>query len=70
MAIRTPLQIPTSGVTNLTRTGFLKREEILGKAVVGQDTLIIGTFKDLTVSIDSKIALHVEKKRNVGGKRL
>jgi|SRR5579875_1878483 len=45
-----------------SKTSFIRREVILGKSVVGQDALIVGTVKDLAVSIDGKMAIQVARK--------
>ncbi|MGI0080484.1 MAG: PRC-barrel domain-containing protein [Nitrososphaerales archaeon] len=51
-----------SGSSSTSKTGFLKREDLLGKPVVGQDAMIVGTVKDLAVAVDGKVAIQVEKK--------
>jgi sporulation protein YlmC with PRC-barrel domain len=48
-------------------SGFFKREDMLGKQVVGTDALVVGTVKDLAVSSDGRVALQVTKKNQDGG---
>jgi len=45
--------------------GYLKREEIIGKPVVGTDAIVLGTVRDVAVSLDGKAALQLDGK--VGG---
>lgn len=40
---------------------FFKREEVLGKEVIDEEGMKIGTVKDLAFSVEGKIALVVEK---------
>jgi len=40
---------------------FFKREEVLGKEVIDDEGMKIGTVKDLAFSVDGKIALVVER---------
>ena len=47
--------------------GYLKREDLLGKSVVSKKAEIIGTVKDIAVSMDGKIAIQVERKPSATG---
>ena len=62
MSASTSSSTADSGASAISKSGFLRREDILGKPVVGQDAKIVGTVKDLAVSVDGKVALQVEKK--------
>lgn len=53
----------TKSVTPVsTQTGFMRREDLVGKIIVGQDAMIVGTVKDLVASANGKLALQIEKK--------
>ncbi|HKW03968.1 MAG TPA: PRC-barrel domain-containing protein [Nitrososphaerales archaeon] len=45
-----------------TQTGFMRREDLVGKIIVGQDAMIVGTVKDLVASANGKLALQIERK--------
>jgi len=40
----------------------LKREEIIGKSVVATDAVVLGTARDIAVSLDGKAALQLDAK--------
>ena len=42
--------------------GYLKREEIIGKPVVATDAVVLGTVRDVAVSLDGKAALQLDGK--------
>ena len=42
--------------------GYLKREALIGKSVVSKNAEIIGSVRDIAVSMDGKVAIQVEKK--------
>lgn len=62
MSISNSSSRAASGGSSTSKTGFLRREDIVGKPVVGQDAMIVGAVKDLAVSVEGKVALQVEKK--------
>jgi sporulation protein YlmC with PRC-barrel domain len=43
-------------------SGYLKREELIGKSVVSKNAKIVGTVLDLAVSTDGRLAIQVQKK--------
>ncbi|MDG6906339.1 MAG: PRC-barrel domain-containing protein [Nitrososphaerota archaeon] len=45
---------------------YLKREELLGKTVISGNAEVIGTVKEIVVSTDGKVGLHVEPKASSG----
>jgi len=46
----------------MSSSGYLKREEVIGKSVVSKDAKIVGTVLDLAVSTDGRLAIQVQKK--------
>jgi sporulation protein YlmC with PRC-barrel domain len=42
-------------------SNFHKREEMLGRLVIGTDAVIVGKIKDLAISTDGRVALQVER---------
>jgi len=48
-------------------SGYLRREELVGKSVVARNAQIIGTVSDLAVSTDGRLALQVQKKSTGNG---
>ena len=51
---------------SVAKPGYMKREELVGKSVVSDRAVIIGTVKDLAASTDGKIGLHVARKSASG----
>ena len=52
-----------SGSGNVGKSlGYLRREDIIGKSVVATDAVILGTVRDIAVSLDGKAALQVATK--------
>jgi sporulation protein YlmC with PRC-barrel domain len=46
----------------MSSSGYLKREELIGKSVISKNAQIIGTVLDLAVSTDGRLAIQVQKK--------
>jgi sporulation protein YlmC with PRC-barrel domain len=46
-------------------SSFIKREDLIGKPVVGTDAIIVGTVMDLAVSPDGRVAIQVRRKNDV-----
>jgi|SRR5579872_1211257 len=46
----------------MSSSGYLKREDLIGKFVVSKDAKIVGTVLDLAVSSDGRLAVQVQKK--------
>jgi sporulation protein YlmC with PRC-barrel domain len=46
--------------------GYLKREQLIGKSVITSNAQIIGSVKDIAVTTDGKIGLHVLKSSETG----
>ncbi len=47
-------------------TGYLKREQLVGKSVIASNAEIVGTVKDIVAGIDGKVGLHVTRKSATG----
>lgn len=43
-------------------SGYMKREQLIGKSVVASNAEIVGIVKEISVAIDGKVGLHVERK--------
>ncbi|MHB1867783.1 MAG: zinc-ribbon domain-containing protein [Nitrososphaerales archaeon] len=46
---------------SVAKPGYMKRDELVGKSVISDKAVIIGTVKDLAASTDGKIGLHVTR---------
>jgi len=53
-----------------SKPGYMKREELVGKSVISDRAVIIGTVKDLAASTDGKIGLHVTRKSVSGSEEV
>ncbi len=48
--------------SNSSSPGYLKRDELVGKSVISGNGEMIGTVKDVVVSMDGKMGLNVSRK--------
>lgn len=48
-------------------SGYLKREELIGKSVVSKNAQIVGTVLDLAISTDGRLAIQVQRKAESTG---
>jgi sporulation protein YlmC with PRC-barrel domain len=57
---------PSSGSASTTQpsAGYIKRDALIGKSVISKNAEIIGSVRDIAVSMDGRIAIQVERKKD------
>ncbi len=57
-------------VNDSSASGYLKREQLVGKSVVSSTAEIIGTVADIAVGMNGKVGLHVSRKSGPGSEEV